>query len=53
MNLCGLSFFDLLVDTKVHRRDTTRYRVQLLDLDFTRIEPNVYAKYLITSSGLD
>jgi len=46
-------FFDLPVDTKTHRRDATRYRVQLLELGFGKIQLSVYAKYLINSSGLD
>jgi CRISPR/Cas system-associated protein endoribonuclease Cas2 len=49
----GCLFFDLPVDTKMHRRNATRYRVQVLDLDFSRIQLDVYAKYLINSSGLD
>jgi CRISPR-associated protein Cas2 len=49
----AIVFFDLPVDTKAHRRDATRYRVQLLELGFCRIQLSVYAKYLINSSGLD
>ena len=46
-------FFDLPVDTKAHRRDANRYRIQLLELGFGKIQLSVYAKYLINSSGLD
>jgi len=49
----AIVFFDLPVDTKVHRRQATNYRVGLQGLGFSRLQLSVYAKYLINSSGLD
>ena len=49
----AIVFFDLPVDTKVHRRDATRYRHGLQELGFGRIQLSVYAKYLVNSSGLE
>lgn len=49
----AILFFDLPVDTKVHRRAATQYRTFLLNLGFSRIQLSVYSKYLVNSGGFD
>lgn len=49
----AIVMFDLPVDTKIHRREATRYRNFLLNLGFSRIQFSVYARYLISADGVN